>query len=655
MVDLPVDIIPSVLGEIYYSYKSSGVQDETPDYKTLLSCCLVNSTWNRPAQTLLFRSVFVTHSFLETFFKGPEVSQRHDSLLQNIRIIEISLPKLGITEDEFGDAILNALTRCHSLYELRTHSPGSESFTDPFILRLRQLAQSRTLPLRSLRINQFGVQSLRLHQLMSVLDTLEFLWIGSETARYPIPGHACNARLYELRLTRNPPPETFRWLLSSSLESLRILELRDAIGLEIKRILTPFCPNIRSLRLMTFNHISVDLLRMCVNLEELILLNIPGLFTFPPLPPSFYHLSIFNVTVVPEYTSLKTVINLVKKYPNLRSIYCNAKTTTIADYPELEETCRKHNVLLDTEAFNLNLWPHTTVLKSFSSTPRRGFAQATNEPISAEARQLTDASNTADGSWKKGKVPVREDHGLWGFFRRKADGSLKGEDAYETVEAPRKEISGRAWRASELRLKSFKDLHTLWYITLRERNLLVTQKEEARKAGITIPLQTHSAMAGHCRKTMARIKVIMNERRIAYEGAVKLVAEHQEVVQDRHLLKLQRAAFIKAHEKFDVFQTKGRNLARERRKQLLKVKKELAAEGVLPAAAEVEVTPKPVKEEPVAAAPSESVPEPAPAAPSTPPAQEASAIPTGTSPQTAADTAAAGLFGGPAQSQVQKK
>jgi hypothetical protein len=192
---------------------------------------------------------------------------------------------------------------------------------------------------------------------MSVLDSLEFLWIGSETSRYPIPGHACNARLYELRLTRNPPPATFRWLLSSSLETLRILELRDAIGVEIKQILAPFCPNIRSLRLMTFNHISVDLLRMCTNLEELTLLNIPGLFAFPPLPPTFYHLALFNVTVVPEFTSLKTVINLVKGHPKLRSIFCNAKTRTTIDFPELEEVCRKRNVLLDTEAFNLNLWP----------------------------------------------------------------------------------------------------------------------------------------------------------------------------------------------------------------------------------------------------------------------------------------------------------
>jgi hypothetical protein len=34
------------------------------------------------------------------------------------------------------------------------------------------------------------------------------------------------------------------------------------------------------------------------------------------------------------------------------------------------------------------------------------------------------------------KIPVREDHGLYAFFRRKSDDTLKGEDRFEAVELP---------------------------------------------------------------------------------------------------------------------------------------------------------------------------------------------------------------------------
>ncbi|KAH9986616.1 mitochondrial 39-S ribosomal protein L47 (MRP-L47)-domain-containing protein [Russula vinacea] len=109
-------------------------------------------------------------------------------------------------------------------------------------------------------------------------------------------------------------------------------------------------------------------------------------------------------------------------------------------------------------------------------------------------------------------VPVNPNHGLYAFFRKREKDGKVMHDPYED-ESGLHDVFGRAWAAAELRRKSFRDLHTLWYVLLRERNLLATQMVTYRRSTIT------------CRKSMARIKYVINERRLAYEGAMKIHAE----------------------------------------------------------------------------------------------------------------------------------
>ncbi|KAG0227761.1 39S ribosomal protein L47, mitochondrial [Actinomortierella wolfii] len=85
-----------------------------------------------------------------------------------------------------------------------------------------------------------------------------------------------------------------------------------------------------------------------------------------------------------------------------------------------------------------------------------------------------------------------------------------------------KQWTGRAWRAGELRLKSFDDLHKLWYVLLKERNMLAAQKEEARRFHVSKQYFSNKGRIQKCKKSMARIKFVLHERRLAWVEAQKL-------------------------------------------------------------------------------------------------------------------------------------
>lgn len=67
---------------------------------------------------------------------------------------------------------------------------------------------------------------------------------------------------------------------------------------------------------------------------------------------------------------------------------------------------------------------------------------------------------------------------------------------------------GRSWKASELRLKSFDDLHKLWYVLLKERNLLATQREEARRLGIDKSTWTNAGRVRKASENTYRVDLI---------------------------------------------------------------------------------------------------------------------------------------------------
>ncbi|XP_010259749.1 PREDICTED: 39S ribosomal protein L47, mitochondrial [Nelumbo nucifera] len=72
-------------------------------------------------------------------------------------------------------------------------------------------------------------------------------------------------------------------------------------------------------------------------------------------------------------------------------------------------------------------------------------------------------------------------------------------------------VYGRSWKASELRLKSWDDLHKLWYVLLKEKNMLMTQRQMLHAQNLRFP---NPERLPKVRKSMCRIKHVLTERAI---------------------------------------------------------------------------------------------------------------------------------------------
>ncbi|OLN95610.1 54S ribosomal protein L4, mitochondrial [Colletotrichum chlorophyti] len=144
------------------------------------------------------------------------------------------------------------------------------------------------------------------------------------------------------------------------------------------------------------------------------------------------------------------------------------------------------------------------------STMRRSGPR---EPLSVSWEKLPKPVNY------KAETAVDPNHGLWDFFYNK-----------QLVNTPKDDQShGRAWTVEELRKKSWEDLHTLWYVCLKERNRISTTSRERERRKLGFGAFEANERDETVIATMKAIKHTLTERFYVWEDARKLAEDDPEI------------------------------------------------------------------------------------------------------------------------------
>ncbi|KAM3620114.1 uncharacterized protein V6R79_018459 [Siganus canaliculatus] len=81
--------------------------------------------------------------------------------------------------------------------------------------------------------------------------------------------------------------------------------------------------------------------------------------------------------------------------------------------------------------------------------------------------------------------------------------------------------SGAPWTAKQLRTKSNEDLHKLWYVLLKEKNMLLTIEQEAKRQAVQMPSPERIRKV---ERSIIRLETVVKER----ETALRLLQTGQE-------------------------------------------------------------------------------------------------------------------------------
>ena len=92
------------------------------------------------------------------------------------------------------------------------------------------------------------------------------------------------------------------------------------------------------------------------------------------------------------------------------------------------------------------------------------------------------------------------------------------------------EIVGRQWSVTELRRKSYEDLHRLWYVLYKEKNMLLTEQQLSRRRQLIFPQPERFKKV---QKSMGSIRQVLGERK--REAVAAHLARHEEKLQTKEL------------------------------------------------------------------------------------------------------------------------
>lgn len=85
--------------------------------------------------------------------------------------------------------------------------------------------------------------------------------------------------------------------------------------------------------------------------------------------------------------------------------------------------------------------------------------------------------------------------------------------------------TGREWTIGELRSRNWEVLHQLWWVCVKERNRLATEKYERRRLGAGYGDYENTQRDETVQKTMKAILDTLAERQQAYKEAFELARQ----------------------------------------------------------------------------------------------------------------------------------